>query len=69
MPLNILQISFIIALAALVIVLVLGLANIVRTDDGQASRSNKLMRLRVLAQAVVIGVLVLIGVAVGAIGS
>ncbi|MGB0262104.1 MAG: HIG1 domain-containing protein, partial [Henriciella sp.] len=34
-----------------------------------ASRSNKLMRLRVLAQAVVIGVLVLIGLAVGAIGS
>ncbi|MGB2388301.1 MAG: twin transmembrane helix small protein [Henriciella sp.] len=69
MPLSILQISFIIALAALVIVLALGLANIVRTDPGQASRSNKLMRLRVLAQAVVIGVLVLIGLAVGAIGS
>lgn len=69
MPLSILQISFILALAALVIVLALGLANIVRTDAGQASRSNKLMRLRVLAQAVVIGVLVLIGLAVGAIGS
>ncbi len=41
--------------------LVLGLVNMTRSDDGQASRSNKLMRLRVIAQAVVIGILIPMG--------
>ena len=62
-----LQIAFYVALAALVVVLVLGLINITRSDDGQASRSNKLMRLRVMVQAVVIGILVLLGIVLGSI--
>ncbi|MEE2921728.1 MAG: HIG1 domain-containing protein [Pseudomonadota bacterium] len=61
------MIGFYIALAALLIVLGLGIANIARTDDQQASRSNKLMRLRVMIQAVVILLLVAQGVTVGAI--
>lgn len=63
-----LQFAFYIALAALVVVLVLGLVNPTRTDPGQPSRSNKLMRMRVLVQAIVIGILVLLGVVLGAIG-
>ena len=59
--------GFYIALAALVIVLGLGIANLARTDDNQASRSNKLMRLRVLVQAIVIALLVGLGMVVGAI--
>ncbi len=62
-----LQIAFYIALAALLVILGLGLVNITRSDEGQASRSNKLMRMRVMAQAVVIGILVLLGLVVGSI--
>ena len=64
---TILMTGFYIALAALVIVLGLGIANLARTDDTQASRSNKLMRLRVLVQAIVIALLVGLGMVVGAI--
>ncbi|WP_241764125.1 MULTISPECIES: HIG1 domain-containing protein [Hyphomonas] len=59
--------GFYIALVALLVVLGLGIANIARSDDKQASRSNKLMRLRILVQAVVIVILVALGVTVGAI--
>ena len=62
-----LTIGFYVAMAALVVVLALGLINIVRTDDGQASRSNQLMRMRVIIQAVVIGILVLLGIVLGSI--
>jgi len=65
---TLLQFAVYIALAALVIVLVMGLVNLTRTDPDQASRSNKLMRLRVLVQAIVIGILVLLGVALGSFG-
>jgi len=64
---TILMTGLYIALAALVIVLGLGIANLARTDDNQASRSNKLMRLRVLVQAIVIALLVGLGMVVGAI--
>jgi len=64
---TILMTGFYSALAALVIVLGLGIANLARTDDNQASRSNKLMRLRVLVQAIVIALLVGLGMVVGAI--
>ena len=64
---TILMTGFYIALEALVIVLGLGIANLARTDDNQASRSNKLMRLRVLVQAIVIALLVGLGMVVGAI--
>ncbi len=62
-----LQIAFYVSLVVLFGVLVLGLVNMTRSDEGQASRSNKLMRLRVIAQAVVIGILILLGIVLGAI--
>lgn len=64
---NILSIGFYIAMAAIVVVLALGIVNLVRQDENQPSRSNKLMRLRVMFQAIAILLLVLIGVAAGAI--
>jgi cytochrome c biogenesis protein CcdA len=64
---NFLSIAFFIGVAALVVVLGLGIANLARTDDKQASRSNQLMRMRVFVQAVVIVILVGLGLAVGAI--
>ena len=62
-----LQIAFYIAFAALIGVLILGLVNITRSDDGQASRSNKLMRVRIIIQAVVIGILIMLGIVFGSI--
>lgn len=64
---TLLTILFYGALAALLVVLGLGIANLARTDENQPSRSNKLMRLRIFFQAVVIALLVIIGFAVGAI--
>ena len=55
------------AMAALLVVLGLGIANLARTDENQPSRSNKLMRMRVMIQAVVIALLVVIGFMAGAI--
>ena len=49
-------------LAAVFIVLTLGVVNLVRTDAQARSRSNKLMRLRVLVQFIAIIVLVILGV-------
>ncbi len=62
-----LSIAFYVALAALIVVLGLGIANLARTDDKQASRSNKLMRLRIFVQAIAIALLVAMGFAMGAI--
>ena len=62
-----LTIGLYIAIGLLVVVLAMGLANLTRTDDGQRSRSNQLMRMRVIVQAVVIGILVLLGIVVGSI--
>jgi Hypoxia induced protein conserved region len=62
-----LTIGFYIALAAIVVVLLFGIFNLTRQDANQASRSNKLMRLRVIFQAVAIAFLVLIGIVAGAI--
>ena len=56
-----LSIAFYVGIAALVIVLFLGIANLARTDANQASRSNKLMRLRIFVQAIVIAILVALG--------
>lgn len=64
---NILGIGFYIALAGILVVLALGIVNLVRQDENQPSRSNKLMRLRVMFQAIAVLLLVLIGVAAGAI--
>ena len=59
--------AFYVILAVLVVVLALGLINLVRTDDDRANRSNKLMRMRVIVQAVLIAILVLLGAVAGAI--
>lgn len=64
---SLLTTGFYIALAGIVIVLFIGLANLTRRDDKQVSRSNQLMRLRVILQAVAIALLVLIGIVAGAI--
>ena len=55
------------ALGAVFIVLTLGIVNLVRTDAQARSRSNKLMRLRVLVQFIAIIVLVVLGWAVTAL--
>ena len=55
---QILTIVFYILLAGLLVVLGLGIANMVRTDENQPSRSNKLMRMRVLLQFVAVVLIV-----------
>jgi hypothetical protein len=64
---SLLTIGFSIAMAGIVIVLGFGIANLARRDDKAASRSNQLMRLRVILQAAAIGLLVLLGIVAGAI--
>ncbi|MEO9969390.1 MAG: twin transmembrane helix small protein [Hyphomonadaceae bacterium] len=64
---GILPILLYITAAALLIVLAFGLFNMTRSDAKQASRSNILMRWRIGIQAVAIGLLVLMGIAAGAI--
>ncbi len=64
---SLLSLAFFAALAVLVVVLGLGIANLARTDDKQASRSNQLMRMRIFVQAIVILLLVVMGVVAGAI--
>ena len=53
------------AIGAVFIVLALGVINLVRTDDQARSRSNKLMRLRVLVQFIAVIILVLLGIVSG----
>ena len=55
-----------IAIGAVFVVLAIGIVNLVRTDAKSASRSNKLMRLRVLVQFIAIILLVALGAAAGA---
>jgi len=55
-----------IAIGAVFIVLAFGVVNLLRTDANAASRSNKLMRLRVLIQFIAILLLVALGAAAGA---
>lgn len=57
------------AIGAVFIVLAFGVANLVRTDAQARSRSNKLMRLRVLVQFIAIILLVALGAAAGAFRS
>lgn len=58
---SVLTIVFYLALAAVLVVLALGLVNLARTDEGRVSRSNHLMRLRVLFQFIAVMTLVGIG--------
>ncbi len=62
-----LTIGLYVAIGLLVVVLIMGLVNLTRTDEGQPSRSNQLMRVRVMVQAVVIAILVLLGIVLGSI--
>lgn len=55
------------AMGVLLVILAMGIINLVRTDPEQASRSNKLMRLRVVVQFVAILLLVGVGFASGMI--
>ena len=64
------QILFIllyIAAAALLVVLALGIINLTRRDERQASRSNLLMRWRIGVQAVAVLILIGLGIAAGSI--
>ncbi len=56
------------AAAGLVVVLAMGIANLVRTDPQASSRSNQLMRLRILVQFVAIVLLVALGIVSGVFG-
>ncbi|MDP3458681.1 MAG: twin transmembrane helix small protein [Hyphomonas sp.] len=64
---SVLTIGFYLLLAGIAVVLLLGIANLARRDEKQASRSNQLMRLRVILQAAAIAFLVLLGIVAGAI--
>ncbi len=64
---NFLTIAFWVALAGVLVVLALGIINLARGDEKQASRSNQLMRLRVFVQFVAIMMLILLGFVTGAI--
>ena len=55
-----------IAIGAVFVVLAFWIVNLVRTDGQARSRSNKLMRLRVLVQFIAIILLVALGVVAGA---
>jgi formate hydrogenlyase subunit 3/multisubunit Na+/H+ antiporter MnhD subunit len=54
------------AIGAVFIALAFGIVNLVRTDANARSRSNKLMRLRVLLQFIAIILLVILGIVAGA---
>ncbi len=64
---NALTIGLYLAIGLLLVVLIMGLVNLTRTDEGQRSRSNQLMRMRVMIQAGVIGILILLGIVLGSI--
>lgn len=61
-----LAIGVYITIGAVFVVLAFGVANLVRTDSQARSRSNKLMRLRVLVQFIAILLLCGLGLAAGA---
>lgn len=64
---SVLQIGFDLALAGVFIVLVMGVVNLARQDEGRVSRSNRLMRLRVLLQFIAVLILVGLGFVSGVI--
>ena len=64
-----LAIAFFVAIAGVFGILGYGLWNMVRKDDGQASRSNQLMRLRIIVQFIAILLLVALGFFSGAFKS
>lgn len=61
-----LQILFYVSLAGVFGILMLGIINLARTDPDQASRSNKLMRMRVIGQAIVVVIILILAWVMGA---
>ncbi|MEL7539797.1 MAG: HIG1 domain-containing protein [Pseudomonadota bacterium] len=55
------------AIGVLIIIFVMAMINLTKTDEGQPTRSNQLMRARVIVQAIIVGLLVLLGIVVGSI--
>lgn len=64
---NTLALALYAALGLLFAILCVGVANLIRTDAKAASRSNKLMRLRVAVQFVAVLLIVAIGFVSGAL--
>lgn len=62
-----LQTGLYLAMGLLVVILLMGVINLVRSDPKQQSRSNQLMRLRVLIQFIAIIILVILGFVSGMI--
>ena len=56
-----LAIAFYVAIFGVFAILALGIWNLSRKDENQASRSNKLMRLRIIMQFIAILLLVALG--------
>ena len=61
-----LQILFYVSLAGVFFILMLGIINLARTDPDQPSRSNKLMRMRVIGQAIVVAIILALAWVMGA---
>jgi len=55
------------AIGLLIIIFVMAMINLTKTDEVQPTRSNQLMRARVIVQAVIVALLVLLGIVVGSI--
>jgi hypothetical protein len=62
---NALTIALYCAMGILLVILAMGIINLMRTDPDQPSRSNKLMRLRVLVQFVAVLILIGLGLVSG----
>lgn len=65
---QVMNILFYLALAGVFFILALGIANLARTDPDQASRSNKLMRARVIGQAICVALILIVAWMAGKIG-
>ena len=63
--LQVMQVFTYLAFAGLFIILALGIINLARTDPDQPSRSNKLMRMRVIAQFICVLLILLVALLAG----
>ena len=64
---EVLQIALYLSFGLLVVILAMGIINLVRSDPKQRSRSNNLVRMRVLVQAIAVVILVVLGFTSGMI--
>ena len=65
---QVMTILFYLALAGVFFILALGIVNLARTDPDQASRSNKLMRMRVIGQAICVVLILIVAWLAGKFG-